>query len=156
VRGHQSVCRGFSLIELLASITIVAILAAVTLPGMTAATPYAARGYADGIAASLRQARAVALASGCDVQFTINALGYRALQHAAAGTHCASAGAWTTPVQRGSGGELSERQPAGVVLAAARVVVFTATTGSLAGPPVNIDVAPHRITVDSSGLVQGP
>jgi MSHA pilin protein MshC len=156
VRVHRLGCRGFTLVELIAAITIVAILAAVTLPRMTAATPYAARGYADGIAASLRQARAVALASGCDVQFTINALGYRALQHSAAGTHCAPAGAWVTPVQRGSGGELSERQPAGVALAAARVIVFTAPTGNLAGPPVNIDVAPHRITVDSSGLVQGP
>jgi len=152
---HRQDCRGFTLIELIASITIVAILAAVTLPRLTAATPYAERGYADGIAASLRQSRSVALASGCDVQFTINALGYSAFQRAAAGTHCAAAGAWTTPVQRGAGGALNERQPAGVVLAANRVIVFR-DTGSLAGPAVNITVGPHVITVDASGLVQGP
>jgi len=73
-------CRGFTLIELIASITIIAILAAVALPRMTAATPFAERGYADGIAASLRQSRAVALASGCAVQFTIDAAGYRAFK----------------------------------------------------------------------------
>jgi len=132
-----------------------AILAAVTLPRMTAAQPYAERGYADGIAASLRQSRAVALASGCDVQFTITAAGYSAFQHAAAGTHCAAAGAWTTPVQRGPGGALNELQPARVVLAANRVVVFTAS-GNIVGGSVNINVGPHLITVDTSGLVQGP
>ena len=95
MRVHFNDRRGFTLIELIASITIVAILAAVTLPRMTTAQPFTERGYADGIAASLRQSRAVALASGCDVQFTINAAGYRAFQHAAAGTHCAPAGAWS-------------------------------------------------------------
>jgi len=114
---HHKCGRGFTLIELIASITIIAILAAVALPRMTAATPFAERGYADGIAASLRQSRAVALASGCAVQFTIDAAGYRAFQHAASGTHCAAAGAWSTPVKRGDGQSLIELQPAGVTLA---------------------------------------
>ncbi len=63
---HRKSSRGFTLIELIASITIIAILTAVALPRLTAVTPFAERGYADGIAASLRQSRSVALASGCD------------------------------------------------------------------------------------------
>jgi prepilin-type N-terminal cleavage/methylation domain-containing protein len=147
-------CRGFTLIELIASITIIAILAAVALPRMTAATPFAERGYADGIAASLRQSRAVALASGCAVQFTIDAAGYRALQHAASGTHCAAAGVWSTPVQRGDGQALLELSPAGVTLAANRQFVFAAD--GTVGANFTIDVGPQAITVDSSGMVQGP
>jgi prepilin-type N-terminal cleavage/methylation domain-containing protein len=155
VRVHRRDSHGFTLIELIASITIIAILAAVTLPRMTAATPFAERGYADGIAASLRQARAVALASGCDVQFTISAVGYSAFQHAAAGTHCAPAGAWSTPVRRGNGADLSELQPAGVVLAANHIFVFS-SDGRVASGPLTINVGPQTISVAASGLVQGP
>ena len=152
---HRKCCRGFTLIEIIASITIIAILAAVTLPRMTAAQPFAERGYADGIAASLRQSRAVALASGCDVQFTVDAVGYRAFQHAAAGTHCAAAGAWSTPVRRGDGQSLLELAPAGAVLGANRQFVFAAD-GTVAAGPVNINIGPQAITVDVSGVVQGP
>ena len=151
---HRKCGRGFTLIELIASITILAILAAVALPRMTAATPFAERGYADGIAASLRQSRSVALASGCAVQFTIDAAGYRAFQHAVgASNHCAAAGAWSTPVMRGSQ-SLIELQPSGVTLAANRQFVFAAD-GSV-GANISINLGPQAITVDSSGMVQGP
>jgi MSHA pilin protein MshC len=158
VRAHRKDCRGFTLIELIASITIIAILAAVTLPSMTAATPFAERGYADGIAASLRQSRAVALASGCDVQFTITAAGYDAFQHGVSATdptHCATAGTWSTPVRRGDGQDLLEPQPAGAVLAASSVVVFTAD-GRVAAAPLTIVIGPQTISIDPSGMVQGP
>jgi MSHA pilin protein MshC len=154
VRVPSKDCRGFTLIELVASITIIAILAAVAFPHLSAETSFSERGYADGIAASLRQSRAVALASGCDVQFTIDGAGYRAFQHAASGTHCAAAGGWTTPVQRGNGKALNEPQPAGVALATNRTVVF-APDGS-AGGAVTINVGPQTITVGTSGTVQGP
>ena len=155
MRTHRKDCRGFTLIELVASITIIAILAAVTLPHLTDVQPFAERGYADGLAASLRQARAVARTSGCDVQFTISGAGYSAFQHAAAGTHCAAAGGWTTPVQRGSGASLNELQPAGVALAANRQFVYT-SDGRVPAGPVTINIGAQTITVDSSGVVQGP
>jgi MSHA pilin protein MshC len=140
--------RGFTLIELIAVITIIAILAAVSLPKLTAATPFVERGYADTVAAHLRQARAVALASGCDLQFSIDAAGFRGRQRAAAGTHCAAAGGFLTTV-------FDVPQPADVVLAQNRQFVF-ASDGSVATGPVSITIGPQVLTVDPSGVVQGP
>jgi prepilin-type N-terminal cleavage/methylation domain-containing protein len=137
--------RGFTLIELIAAVTIIAILAAVALPRVTAATPFAERGYADVVAASLRQARATAMASTCDVQFTIDAVGYRAVQRAAAAGHCAAAGAFVTPV-------LDGLQPDGVTLAANRTLVFAAD-GSI-GTATTIGIGSRTVTVDAAGVVQ--
>ncbi|HEY6124914.1 MAG TPA: GspH/FimT family pseudopilin [Steroidobacteraceae bacterium] len=150
-------CRGFTLIELIASITIIAILGAVAWPRLSSSSqPYAERGYADGVAASLRQARAVAIASGCDVRFTITAAGYNAFQRgAAANNHCAVAGAWVTPVQRGDGQSLLAMAPAGAALAVNRQFVFGAD-GSVVGGAVNITIGPQVIDVNASGVAYGP
>jgi prepilin-type N-terminal cleavage/methylation domain-containing protein len=149
-------CHGFTLIELIAAITIMAILAAVALPRMTAAQPFTERGYADTVAAALRQARAVAYASDCAVQFTIDAAGHRALQRAAgASNHCAAAGAFSTPVRRGDGDNIDVFQPAGITLAASRQFIF-APDGTAAGGPFAIDIGPQAIVVNASGVVTGP
>jgi prepilin-type N-terminal cleavage/methylation domain-containing protein len=156
VRARSSHCRGFTLIELIASITIAAIIATVALPRTTVATPFLERGYVDALAASLRQARAVAQASGCDVQFTVNVAGYSAMQHNVSVTvanHCATGGAWGTAVRRGDGDLLAGPMPVGVALAANRQFVFSATDGTVAGAPYNITVGPHVLVVEPSGLV---
>ena len=147
-------CHGFTLIEMIAMITIVAILAAVAIPRMPVAQPFQERGYAEAIAASIRQSRAVAIASGCDVQFTIDALGYRALQRAASGTHCAAAGAFTTPVARSDGDAIDALLPSGVTAPANRQFVIT-SNGSVAGGAFTITVGVLNIGVDS-GVVTGP
>jgi prepilin-type N-terminal cleavage/methylation domain-containing protein len=158
VRTPRKDCRGFTLIELIASITIVAILVAITLPRLPTVQPYAERGYADGISASLRQARATAIASGCAVEFTITVAGYSAFQRGNSATipnHCATAGAFVTAVMRGDGNAMTETQPAGVVLAANRSLIF-GPDGRIAGGTVTIDVGPHAITIGPSGAVTGP
>ena len=141
--------RGFTLVELITSITIIAILAAVALPRVIAANSFLERGYADVVAANLRQARAMAIASSCAVQFTINANGYAVAQRGAAAGHCAAAGAFNTVM-------LSGMPPAGVVPAANRTIVFNASTGVLTGATTTVTLGPQVITIDASGVVTGP
>jgi MSHA pilin protein MshC len=149
MRTPSQASRGFTLIELIAVITIMAIIAAVGLTRLPAATPFADRGYADTVAAHLRRARAVALTTGCDVQFSIDNTGYRARQRAAAGTHCATAGPFVTAVFQGP-------EPSEVILGAGRTLVFEGQQGTVIAAPVIIDIGGRRVTVEASGLVTGP
>jgi len=153
MRPRHRASHGFTLIELIATITIMAIIAAVGLPRLTVATPFMERGYVDTLAASLRQARAVAVASTCEVQFTVDGGGYRAFQRGVgASNHCALAGGFVTAVRRGDGDTLAANMPAGVALAANRQFTFN-SDGSVAGGPYSIDVGPHSLVVEPSGLV---
>jgi prepilin-type N-terminal cleavage/methylation domain-containing protein len=144
--------RGFTLIELIAAMTIMAIVAAIALPRVTAATPFQERGYADVVTASLRQSRQVAMATGCDVEFTIDADGYRALQRAATGVAtglpCVTVGAFTVPVTSGM-------TPPGIAPAVNRTITFLAS-GVQTGATTTVNIGPQVITIDAGGLVQGP
>jgi prepilin-type N-terminal cleavage/methylation domain-containing protein len=141
--------RGFTLVELIAGITILAILAAVALPRVVAASPFQQRGYANVVTASLRQARAMAIASDCAVRFTINRAGFSVAQRNAAGGHCASAGGFNLVMFTGE-------PPSGVTPLANRTITFNAGTGLLTGATTTVTFGAHVITIDASGVVTGP
>ena len=146
MRAPSHAYRGFTLIELVAVIVIIAILAAVSLPRLTAATPLADRGYADEISASLRQARAIAIASQCDVQFTINAAGYQAMQRQAAAGHCSLAGAFNVPV-------LSGIRPSNVGAIPNRQFIFQGGNFGAVGGAFAIPIGAQTINLNASGIV---
>jgi MSHA pilin protein MshC len=150
LRQHAS---GFTLIELIATLTIASILAAIAGPRLLSSQTFAARGYADDVASALRQSRAVAMASGCAVQFTLNSTGYTALQRSPSGSHCASSGAWVTPVLRGDGRTLAAWPPAAANVQSPSTLVF-GMDGTLAGGGVAIVIGPHVVAVDAGGWVQ--
>jgi prepilin-type N-terminal cleavage/methylation domain-containing protein len=156
-RARDGRCRGFTLIELVTCIVIIGVLAVVAAPRFFTLQPYGARGYAGEIAAALRAARQVAVASACEVQITLDpATGYQAFQRAAAGNTCSAAGAWNVPVRLQDGTVLAGTPPEGIALAPAATITFDGA-GRAAGAPATITVATFIVTVDAnSGFVSGP
>jgi MSHA pilin protein MshC len=140
---------GFTLIELVACIVILALLAAVAGPSFFDRQPFAERGYAAEVVAALRGARQIAVSSQCDVVVSLDPVtGYSVMQRA---TWCA--GAFITPVQLTDGNLLANTPPAGVTLAPTTQIMFRAD-GSTAGAAPPITVGTFVITVDSaSGYV---
>jgi MSHA pilin protein MshC len=152
---------GFTLVELIATLTIAAILAAMAGPRLLSSSsqPFAEGGYADEVAAALRQARTVAVASGCEVRFTIDGNGYSAMQRAAAGSQCATTGnAWPTPVRRGDGRDLAGWPPGGANVAMARTLVFDIHGALTPSAAVSIVIgsgpSAHTVSVGAGGWVQ--
>jgi MSHA pilin protein MshC len=143
---------GFTLVELATSIVIVGILGAVAAPRMFDNNAFNDRGYTDEIASSLRYAQKIAIASQCDVQVTINANNYAAMQRTAAGNTCGG-GAFAVPVLRTDGSALSGTAPPSVVLNPATTITFQTNGSTTAAPPV-LTVGPFTLTVtQASGMV---
>lgn len=139
---------GYTLVELVLVMAILAILAAFAAPRFFSEQPFDERGYADALAGALRAAQKAAVATGCPVRLEIDAAGYRARLPAAAGSGCQSPAVdWTTPLQLPDGD---------VVEGVARVAVEPATSaltfdaaGALTAPAEPLHVGAWQITVDA-------
>lgn len=146
--------RGFTLIELLACLLILAMLAAFGGSEFLDTQPFDQRGYADEIAAALRYAQGVAVASQCNVSFTISAAGYSAKQRAPAGNSCAKVGAYTQAVARSDGTSLAGTPPSDANITAGGTIVFGSSGQVTSGTPPTLTIGPIKVTVDpNSGFV---
>jgi MSHA pilin protein MshC len=142
---------GFTLIELVACIVIMAVLAAIAGPRFFDQQTFAARGYAGEVVAALRGARQTAVSSQCDVEVSLDPVtGYRVMQRALA--NCT--GAFTTPVRLTDGNPLSNAPPSGVLLAPATQIIFGANGQVTGAAPPPLTVGTFTITVNQrSGFV---
>ena len=147
--------RGFTLVELIACIVIGGILAAMAGQQFIGNQTFSERGYIDEVAAALRHAQKVAVATGCDVSVTVDASGYKAFQRGASGGTCASAGAFTTSVKYMDGTAVNAAPPPDVVSAPAIQVIFNSLGRVSNGTPAPLQVGAFKLTVDAgSGWVQ--
>lgn len=145
---------GFTLIELVCVVVLLGIVTAVAGPRIFETGTFNRRGYADELAASIRYAQRIAIASGCEVLFTTNAAGYSAAQRTALGGSCNPAGAWTVPLSRSDGTVLAGVPAAGVNVNPAVQMLFNANGRVINGNPPAITVGPFTLTVAAqTGMV---
>jgi len=148
----MNVQRGFTLVELVTVIVILGILAAVAAPRFFSERPFADRGYVDELAAALRNAQKIAVASGCWVSVTVTPTSYQAMQRPDP-ADCNSVGAWTSPVLRIDGTLLAGQTAAGVTVVGTTQFIFNGG-GTLQAAAANVQVGPYVISVvPATGLV---
>jgi len=146
------------MIELVVVIVIVGILAAVAGPRFFDNRPFLERGYYEELAAALKYAQKLAVASGCSVRVSVTAGNYDARQQAAAGGSCNTAdNTWPTGVRLADGQLLSGTSPTGVSAAPAVTFTFDPLGRTDLAADQVINVGSYSLTVRAdSGFVQAP
>jgi len=150
--------RGYTVIELVLVIALLAILGAVAAPRFFDNTAFDERAYLDELASSLRYAQKVAVASGCRVRADITATAYSLTQQTPQAGHCDPADAgFPLPVRLSTGDIMSGSAPAGVVTAPAVTLIYDALGRTNFGANQTLTVGSRVLLIQAdSGLVLTP
>jgi MSHA pilin protein MshC len=154
VTCHGARTRGYTVVELVTVIVILAIVAAITGPRFFGTRVFSGRGYANEVASALRYSQKIAVGSGCNVRFAITSGGYNAMQQPPSGNRCdAASGVWSTTVRRPDGTALSGSPPADANVAGSATMIFDGK-GAIVSGATNLTVGTFTLTVDAaSGFV---
>jgi MSHA pilin protein MshC len=150
--------RGYTVIELVLVIVILAILGAVAGPRFFDNAAFDERGYYDELTSALRYAQKVAVASGCPVQVVIGVSGYALSQQSSLAGHCDPGDtSYPVPVRLPTGEVMSGTAPSGVTTAPATTLVYGALgQTSLAGNQA-FTIGARVLSIQAeSGLVVTP
>lgn len=149
---------GYTVVELVLVIVILAILGALAGPRFFDSAAFDERAYADELASALRYAQKVAVASGCRVRVAITAASYSLAQQSAEGGHCNPADtSFPFPVQLSTGEIMNRSAPAGVVTVPAAAITFDALGRTDLATNQTLTVGAHTLLIQAdSGLVTTP
>lgn len=145
MNGARRSQRAFTLIELITVIVLLGITTVVMAPRFFNMTSFRERGYADGVAGAMRYAQRIAMASSCNVRFSLTATSYSAAQRSSKAT-CSSSGSWNREVLLPDGNELTGTAPAGVTVSPA-VIEFDGA-GQLVSAIAPIAVGAFDLAID--------
>jgi MSHA pilin protein MshC len=145
---------GYTLIELVVVIMILAIVATIVGPRLFDTRVFSERGYADEVATAMRYSQKIAVASGCNVRLAVTAAGYSAMQQPASGNRCNAASAtYTTTVLRPDGTALAGTPPRDANVSGAATLTFD-SKGSVISGATNLVVGAYTLVLDAtSGFV---
>ena len=155
--GHS---KGFTLVELVATLVIIALIAAVSGPRFFTISAFQEQGFFDETISAVRYAQKLAVATGCTVRVQITATGFTLFRPATnAGTAC-TAGTYTTPVTdpTDSASTFTRTAPGSVTLSPSTNITFasdgSASDGS-ASPSATVSVGNRNFKVIfATGFVQ--
>jgi MSHA pilin protein MshC len=139
---------GFTLLELLSVIVILGILSAVAVAHLDI-DPFRTASFEQELRSALRFGQKFAIASGCDVQVTVDAGGYNLKIRNDANAGCLTAtGAFGTFLKNPTGGTFSAAPPSGVTVSAASFTYDRQGRPS-GGGNVTITVDTQTITIEA-------
>lgn len=157
-QGRRVGQRAFTLIELIVVIVLLGTLSAFAGPRFFDNGALDERRYQDELAAALRYAQKVAVASGCAVRIDIASTSYALNQQPASGGHCnAASSAYDVPVLLPSGDVMQGAAPGAVTVSPAQSIVFDALGRTSLISDQTFVVGSRNIVVRAdSGLVTTP
>lgn len=138
-------CRGFTLVELVATLIIIALIATVTGPLFFDINVFRERGFYEETLSAIRYAQKHAVATSCTVRVVTTATGFTLFRPGVVGD-CNTPGSFTVPLTDPSGNAttFTRTAPDGVVLDAADFT-FTASGTASANQTININGVPIRV-----------
>ena len=147
--------RGFSLIELIVVIVLMAVLVGVAVPRFFGKSDFEAPAFAQELASAARYAQKLAIVSGCRVDLTVSATAYALFQPQPTTPACTGTPTMTLAVKHpGTGEDFAAAAPTGITLGGTLGTVRFSAAG-VPDAAASFAVADLTVTVsEGSGYVE--
>jgi len=147
---------GFTLVELVTVLTILAVLSAEFGPKFFTQSVFSQRSYADELGAALRSTQKTAVITGCPAELTVTSTTYVANQQAGSNNSCNVADStWATAVVGIDGAAIAGSAPSGTTASPSGIYLFDDQGRLTSSPGTTITIGARTISiVAGTGYVQ--